>query len=232
MKSYNHLSWLIIVILFTCSCKSNTKQEPAATIPTEQATDSIESVGHDSVFSKEQIDTFKILVHGPVGNTISDTDWAKFQLERAWVDSLKFTDFTRSKDYYQAYGPYLKYSPDSSMFIDLDSYGILIEKDQSGRWVGSESGPDVEIMLVNTKTAQKSRLLFLGPGNTIDEAYWFNNDDIVLLGTQDDRGHSASIWLYSLPERTFYLYKAKNDQALVETMLRLSNERLKNIRMK
>lgn len=235
MKSYNHFSWLILVILFACSCKSNSKNEPTATTAAEQATDSIEAVGHDTVFSKQQIDTFKTLVHSPVGNSINDTDWAKFHLAKAWVDSLKSDPFTALKDFYAAYGPYLKYSPDSSMFIDLDSYGISIEKDENGKWVGSEGGPDVEIGLVNTKAGKKSRLLFLGPGSTIDDAYWFNDDDIVLLGTQDEgggNGHVAAVWWYSLPEKTFYLYHAKHDNALVQVMLRLHDERLKNLQMK
>ena len=82
---------------------------------------------------------------------------------------------------------------------------------------------------------QKMQLLFLGPGSTVDEAYWYSKDDLVLLGTQgpeENKGISAVIWWYSLPEKTFYFYKAKNDQGLAKTMLRLGEERLKNLPLK
>src|SRR5882724_4936710 len=120
MKTHHYIILLMTFMVFICACNSNSKKEPAATVPAANTSDSIENVGHDTIFSKEQIDTFNTLIlHNPALNSDNSIDWSKFHLAEARIDSLTSTPFTPTKNFYAAYRPFLKYSPDSSMFIDL-----------------------------------------------------------------------------------------------------------------
>src|SRR5262249_42765844 len=138
------------------------------------------------------------------------------------------------------YGRFLKYSPDSNLFIDMDSYNVDIKKDKKGKWVGTEVGPDTEVSLVDPKTGKKTRLMFMGPGNSVEDGLWLDNNNLVLMGVQDadstqqgstgkTTGKTAAVWRYNVPTKTFYLYELHNDTTAKQIMGYWRKERLKDV---
>ena len=161
-------------------------------------------------------------------------EWKKFQLVRFWNldDAAATENFTPEKSYYQAYGSFLKYAPDSLKFIDLDSYNIDIRKNKDGRLIGYEQGPDVEVSLVDLKKNQKKRLLFLGPGNSIEDATWIDNDNLLLIGTAVDSvgtGSIPTVWKYNVPDRSFWVYETSDPDIARNLKGYWKNVRLKSV---
>lgn len=163
----NNTILIIIVISFsTCNQKGNehnqsnqTTQRPALT---EQAT-----------FQKwedyyQQFD--------------ADFKWSRFELSTR--DSLSFMPGSifpcwhpEFNDYYQ---PLLIFSPDSSRYLDIDSYlWFVIDPNIAEPEIGYS--PDQEINLVNISDSTVTRIAFRGPVSRVEDALWLDQEEVVLL---------------------------------------------------
>ncbi len=228
---YPLLCYIALMALIT-SCRD--RKDAGADAQDE---DSLHTTLPDTAVSAEAIHSFTTAGFTDYVKRLSPSfDWSKFTLTTSWQeDSLLTTPFTPDKNFYTNYGRFLKYSPDSSRFIDLDSYNIDISQDVEGHWVGSESGPDTEVSLVNPRSGKKMRLIFLGPGGTVEDAFWENNQEIVLLGVQDgeaDAGKLLSVWKFHLPTKTWYLYQLADPSLAAQLAGQWRKERLKNVLIK
>lgn len=223
-----------IIVIGIVACKSGDKKEPA---PQETATaeDSLAEEVVDSGFSTETIDTFSTTAFSSYAKKrVASFDWSRFRVESIWTEDRMLTNnYTPTKQFYDAYGRFIKYSPDSTLFVDLDSYNVELVKDKQGRITGTEVGPDVEVSLVNLKSKTKTRLLFLGPGNSIEDAYWLDKDNLALMGIEQDDslGKIAAVWKFHLPTSTFTLYELKDSVAARQLMGYWRKERLKGVVM-
>ncbi|HEY8388323.1 MAG TPA: hypothetical protein VIK74_06950 [Parasegetibacter sp.] len=130
-----------------------------------------------------------------------------FRLTDSWIEeSLITSPFEKDKEFFSLYGPYLKYSPDSLMFIDLDSYNIILKKGKNGEVVGYEAGPDNQITLIDLKGKKEMRLMFFGPGTYIHEAVWLDHETILLFGISefnDFNSDNPVVWKYNIRNRNF-----------------------------
>jgi hypothetical protein len=110
-----------------------------------------------------------------------------------------------------------------------------VYKDEKGRWIGDGMGPDTEVSYVDLKKNQRTRLVFLGPGNSIEDAAWLDNDNLVLMGMQEnnsDTAISAVLWKFNIPSKNFSMYALK-DPELGKAMKGYSlKERLKGVTIK
>lgn len=216
-----------------CSaCKS--KDEKAAEAAGNADSALVTDEAPDSGFTAEAIDSFKTTGFSIYAKQKAPGfDWSKFKMSMTWKeDTLVQRIYKPDKKFYAAYGPYLKWSPDSSVFIDLDSYNIDIKRDKKGRLTGNEIGPDTEVSLVNPKTGQKTRLLFLGPGSSVEDGLWLNKNDLVLMGIQDygdSLGKTAAVWKFNVPTQTFTLYELHNSAMAQQLMGYWRKERLKGL---
>lgn len=168
--------------------------------------------------------------------SVPDLKWDKFTNTKFWeVDSIDKTVFDPEDNYFSSYGPFLKYSPDSSKFIDLDSYNISITKNKKGQFEGSSQEPDTEISIVDIKKKEKTRLLFLGPGNSVEDAAWIDNNNLVLIGyveNENASGTNAAVWQFDLVSKRVNLYEL-SDSAVINKLRNYSEiERLKNVKMR
>lgn len=226
--------YIILLLLILAACNDNNQQkEPQAVAPPETE-DSVIVETVDSIFNPETVDSFNTLGFTDYARSRQTApNWSDFRLTNTWSeDSLLSSQFTPEKNYYAYYGPLLKYSPDSSRFIDLDSYNMHIAKNNRGQLIASPSGPDYEVSLVDSATGTKQRLLFLGPGSSVEDAIWLDNDNLALLGVMDydddSTGKVAAIWKFHLPTNTFYLYELNNPD-MIRQMSSWRRKRLKNI---
>lgn len=218
---------LFVALLFT-ACSDN-DQSAAEAGPAE---DSVE-VDDQTILSPETVQLFTRSGLTDFAKAKAPAfDWNGFSITTTWKeDSALQSAFTPGRDFYAEYGPYLKYSPDSTRFIDLDSYNIHIRKARNGQTEIAESGPDTEVSLVNLKTGRKTRLLFLGPAGSIEDAFWSGNDQVVVIGAQETEpgtGKRMTVWTIDLPSHNYQLYELADTSMTRVLTGQWRKERLKN----
>jgi hypothetical protein len=225
----------IIASVLFASCKNEDEKAAGDTSAGTRAADpATETV--DTVLSDETISFFDQSGFSDFARTKAPAfDWSKFRMTNSWKeDSLFITPFTPAPNYYSAYKDLLRYSPDSTMFIDLDSYNLSVEKDRDGKLIGIETGPDTEVSLINRKDQKKTRLVFLGPGNSIEEGSWIDNENLVLMGfyeSNDTGGRLPAIWRYHIPTTTFSIYEMPDSAVASKLMGQWRRERLKGLKL-
>lgn len=230
------LSYLMVVIaVFVVACVSNEdkKVAPPEATATADVPDSTVEEMPDTILSRETIDTFSTMAFTSHAKKQTRTfDWSRFRMEQNWIDSsLRVTSYKPDKQFLDAYGRFVKYSPDSSMFVDLDSYSFQIKKDSKGQWQGTSMDPEQEIGLVNLKTGKKTRLLFLGPGRSVEDALWLDNENLALIGVDESTNNSkvASVWKVNIPTNSFYQYELRDSAAARKILGTWRKERLKGV---
>ena len=80
-------------------------------------------------------------------------------------------------DFDEVYKPFLVYSPDSTKYVDFDSYQWNIDSDG---FAGFEADQKVVLVDLQKKTAEQ--IAFFGPSFWIEDGFWKNNKEVVLLG--------------------------------------------------
>lgn len=198
-----------LLALFLTNCKSNNDEEDQG--PSSNVEDSTERL--DTVLSSKDIvllDQLKFSKFSISQN--SGIDWTGFRMvTSSHDDTLQTSRFQPDSLYYRRYGRLLKYSPDSSMFVDIDSYGIEFQKNKKGQFVPIDIGPDTEVSLVSVESSEKTRLVFLGPGNGVEDAGWMDNNTVMLIGYHEkdtSKLKNAVLWRYHIPTKTFHVYES------------------------
>jgi len=225
-----YLKWLVMMMVLG-SCKDQSQEKPV--VPGTVA-DSVVTEKVDTVLSGETIRYFENNGFTTFAKTKNPKfSWNSFHLVNVWKeDTLYTTPFQANAEYFQSYGQFIKYSSDSTMFIDLDSYNIRITKLNDGTYSGEELGPDTEVSLIDLQDNLKKRLIFLGPGGDIQDGGWLDSQTIVLAGIQEGSDGSSSvpvIFKYHIPTRTFFLYETQDTLNATAIMRAWRNQRLKNV---
>lgn len=235
MKYTIYSSMLAFLFMAATACSDNAgkKAEPDDT----SDTDSVVVNGPDTTLTEETIQRFQTAGFTDYAKSkIPSFDWSKFKYKSSYEqDSMLTADFKPSKTYYASYGAYLKYSPDSSRFIDLDSYNIDIRKDASGKLIGTAGGPDTEVSLIDPKSGKSKRLLFMGPGGSVEDAFWTSNNELVIVGTQENEengGKKVTVWKINLKDNMYDLYELDDQNAAAKLAGQWRKERLKGVVLK
>jgi hypothetical protein len=222
-------------MVLAVSCKDNKdKKQNATEVVTE---DSLDAERVDTVLSGETLQFFDRSEFSNYARShIPQFDWSKFRLVNVWKeDTMLIQPFRPDKNYYKVYGDFLKYSPDSTKFIDLDSYNLAISTNKSGKRIAEDMGPDTEVSLVNLEDSTKTRLVFLGPGASIEDGSWLDNENIVLVGVQDNSAVTSKVivvWKYHLPTNTFFLYESSDSVSADTIMQNWREQRLKGVEVR
>ena len=88
------------------------------------------------------------------------------------------------------------FNSDSTRAIDLDSYHLVLEKDQEGRLYTPGRSPDMEVGLIDLKESKRQRLLFCGPACLFEEGTFHPDGHIVIAGfSQNGEGYLPTIWV-------------------------------------
>lgn len=134
---------IFVMIGFFIACDTNNTQDQQAP-ETGLGQDSIITGRNDDAFSDEAIAFINETGFSRYAKSkAQQIDWTKFVITRFWKENFLIkTPFEPVKSYFDSYGQFLKFSPDSSKFIDLDSYNYAISKDKNGRLIGNVQGPD------------------------------------------------------------------------------------------
>lgn len=105
-----------------------------------------------------------------------DTTSEPKEMKIKWEDHGLDTSLTN------LYLPLFIYSPDSSFFIDLDSYSLDLETDETGSYTSSGVGVDTKVQLVNRATNKSVELIFCGTECYAETAVWFSDYLVQITG--------------------------------------------------
>jgi hypothetical protein len=230
----NHIAILFTLVFAACQSGNNREKKITEPLVMEDSanTDNIENAVSEKTTTFLSETAFSNYVRA---NSTANINWNKFTLKGFWKEDFgNKNPFSPDKKYFSLYGPFLKYSPDSTMFIDLDSYNIRIFKDKYGHLIGEDGDADSEVSLVDLKSQLRKRLVFLGPGGSIEDAAWIDNDKFILIGyerSDSDTSTLAVMWKFDISSKTGYLYELE-DSVMVKQLKDFSRkERLKGLVM-
>lgn len=88
-------------------------------------------------------------------------------------------------DYLKQFESFFMYSPDSSHYIDMDSYNLILEKDSVGTVICKGKALDAEVKLVSLVDSMGTRLLFYGSAGYYETAFWLNDSVIEVFGWEN-----------------------------------------------
>jgi hypothetical protein len=127
---------------------------------------------------------------------VKKTDWYK-------------TEYDSNENYLEIYKEFFIYSPDSYSYIDIDSYSLILERDNFGKLVSNGSEVDIEVGLVNIKAKERLRLIFCGTTCWPEEAEWIDNNNVLVFGfSENEEKVVPTIWNYNLVEKTLFMISA------------------------
>ena len=145
-------------------------------------------------------------------------------------ESFYSTEYDPYDESIRIYNRFLIYSPDSSCFIDLDSYSLMLERNDAGELITYGTEVDMQAALVSITEKIRKTLIFCGTACLIEEAEWIDNNTVCILGfTDPDENPTPTIW-------TFHLSVNKIVEAQAKVIIfnkpysYLTNVRLKDVK--
>jgi len=104
------------------------------------------------------------------------------------------------------YRSFFIYSPDSSFFIDMDSYSLALETDSAGNLKSLGFDVDMEVALIDRNKKLRHRVFFCGPACTFEEAVWIDNDTFSIFGFEEDM---PTIYTYRISSNEYTITRSK-----------------------
>jgi hypothetical protein len=93
------------------------------------------------------------------------------------------------------------FSNDSTKYIDLDSYSLVLKKKPSGELFITGGEVDSEVALVDKIKRKRIRIVFCGTECKAEEVFWINDNMFYILGfTKKSFKDFPTIWRYSISQ--------------------------------
>jgi len=119
-----------------------------------------------------------------------------------------WSEYGLTEDFTSLFRPFFIYSKDSTYFLDLDTYSLVLEKEEDGKLTSSGSGVDIKVQLINTKNMTSTTLLFCGTQCYPETALWRNNSWIEIYGFKINSNDKfvPTIWKIDIDNMLFTEY--------------------------
>jgi len=173
----------IPLILVFVACNSGNDESGTVDSTSAQSSDTITTYsGIDS--STEFLDTFSNEIVPWLQQSVKSNTVTLKGLRYAdnWVeDSIIVSSQDLSKDFLKTYESMIVYSPDKSKVLDLGSYGSVAVKDRNGK-TSFQGDADTEVAVIDLASKKRRRLLFFGPGTSVDHGFWLNDKTVLVTG--------------------------------------------------
>jgi len=105
-----------------------------------------------------------------------------------------------------------KYSPDSTVLLDLASYNITLELNEKNELVTSGGDADSEVSINDLKNKLWKRILFVGNLDKIEDGFWINNNQFLIVGQFNEYGYNdfkPEIWFVDLDKNIIQYFEYK-----------------------
>ncbi len=103
------------------------------------------------------------------------------------------------EDFDSVYLPFLVYNPSKTLYLDLDSYNWVLDKEGNALFEA-----DQEVNLVNLKEKTVKRIAFYGSSYWAEDAFWVTDSAFVLLQNNDQ--NEIEFRLYNLKDNSVSSY--------------------------
>ena len=132
----------------------------------------------------------------------------KFDLVSRDTLSAAQSIFDPQSSHMRIHKPYWRLSPQTHRALDVSSYHYLFIKDNLNRIVFKGTQVDSEVNLLSMKNNSMKRLLFGGSQTVFDDAFWLDDNHIIVVGGEWLYRFVPEIWLIDLQNKTiqFYMY--------------------------
>lgn len=214
-ESYGQYKMRLIIYILTflifVSCTNNNKQKDSNIKPKSEAkTFEKSSIRIDTVQIDKYSNELDVWLNYYKQNLIKLKSFEFIKQEKlpnitAKIDILNYRD--------DIYEPYYKYSTDSSKILDLISYNLPLEKNEQNELVSYGGDVDSEVSIKDLKNGVWKRVLFVGSFYIIEDGFWINNDQILIVGEYNDTDEIKSkplIWFVDLKTNTIQTFEYKN----------------------
>jgi len=199
----------IVALMCIASCNNKKDKEANEELPAMDSTQtaaSIETEDSTMIFNNP----------GDLNNqTVNNvrSNWNRLKLKEFWYeDSLQQKPYEANAEFYNDYDSLLKWSKDSSYILDIGTYSMMSIKDKNGKKHLESGEADSEIALLDPKNKMRTRLLFFGPGTTIEGAQWIDSNQVAILGTFDENADNkadTTLWIINAKDKFFKKYELK-----------------------
>jgi hypothetical protein len=114
-------------------------------------------------------------------------------------------DYDLSKEFLAPFNQFFIFSKDSSKFIDLDTYSLVLEKDDSGNLFSTGSGVDIKVQVVNRINNEAMSVLFCGTDCYPETALWRNNNWLEVYGFELNENNKfvPTMWKFLIDNMIF-----------------------------
>lgn len=189
------LKWLIVSALFFASCSNE------AAKPEEANPEVMEEKEEANQVATMAPDFFNYL-------STQDTTFSTEKFEDAGSSPMDSTrPFPVDRKQLQPFTPYFIYNGDSSLAIDRFSYNYVPVR-RKGKIMLEEGGPDTEIAVIDLGKNTRQRIFFSGPGRSVQETKWQDNQTIVLAGVEEVGAEAVKpvLWKINLADRNVQVF--------------------------
>jgi len=130
------------------------------------------------------------------------------------------------------YKPLFFYSDDSTYFLDIDSYSIILDKDAKGNITWGGGDPESKVQLVNNKKQTSIKVLYFGSYQYPETAIWRNKYLFEVCCFEEENNiYTPTLFKFNLQTNT--LQKFKNKKTFNQRPKSyLIEERLKNYKQR
>lgn len=211
MATYKYILPVCFISLFSitiisCSDEESPAEEKVTTVVVEQPPllqpgDKVYSSWeeyYNNMDNHFQVDSF----------VITDTTYNDLLIKKADLNDT----------FYQNYGDLIVYNKDSSMFIDPYSYSLIIET-KNGKRIARGGEVDNEVSVVDLKKNIRTRLLFFGPSCQFQNAFWYNDHIVGVMGLQSDYSdeyYTPRIWFVNINNGEIMPYEYNDNINIVD----------------
>lgn len=186
----------LLVVLASCNNTADTNQTPAAPTTANNTTDATNTQSGNTITVKALT-----IIDQIMGNLRLWVEFYQHKNSAFDVGNLAFTatqksklmtsSFEMSKDFNEQYGKWLIPSPNKQRLLDLYSYNLVMERDKLGKWNCTGLNADSEVSVIDPSAKTKTRLLFLGPGTSIENGFWLDDTNVVIVGISTNNQYNA-----------------------------------------
>ena len=120
------------------------------------------------------------------------------------VQRIKIQWSTMNNNILKPFEAILTFSNNRNLALDLYSYGTIIESRNEKKMV-SFSG-DTEVQVINFTNKKAGLIYHASTYEILQDCFWINNNEFVLLGCTQDSLLTPFIWKYNLRHQTKEIY--------------------------
>jgi hypothetical protein len=205
---------LLLSILISCGSETEADTTKKTTTPTPiTAVDTVAEVKVEErilqvPFPSElpQLVTDWITFHGITNSAFSSSTVGTF-------DSLEYTPYNMEQftDNQKLLQPFFIYSPDSKLYVDLDSYGSDIKMDEKGYYYSFGGDTEQKVSIINPADWTHHELLQCGMACNGDNALWQENLLWFMYLQEDtDQLLHPCFRIYDLEGKTIHTYTSES----------------------